>query len=108
VLRHGIVMTPRWSNCSGKHTAMLALAKHRGWPLRGYATAGHPLQQRLLQEVARWSGVPAERIVQSVDGCTAVCFGLPIRAMALAYAVMALVLVFRPYGLIARAQPRRI
>jgi len=86
ILRDGVEMTPRWSNCSGKHAGMLALAKHHGWPLEGYHRAGHPVQERILDEVERWTGVDRDRIVFMVDGCLAVCFGLPIRAMALSYA----------------------
>ena len=57
-----------------------------GWPTAGYERAGHPVQERILEEVVRWTGVPRESLVQGVDGCTTVCFGLPLRAMALAYA----------------------
>jgi L-asparaginase II len=85
-LRQGTPMTPRWSNCSGKHAGMLALAKHHGWHTEGYERAGHPVQERILDEVAHWTGVERGALVQAVDGCTAVCFGLPLRAMALAYA----------------------
>jgi len=85
-IRAGTALTPAWSNCSGKHTGMLALARHHGWPTAGYERAGHPVQERILAEVVRWTGVPREKIVQGVDGCTTVCFGLPLRAMALAYA----------------------
>jgi L-asparaginase II len=84
--RSGTPLTALWSNCSGKHAGMLALAKFRGWPLAGYQRVGHPLQQRIRAEVARWSGVPEERQVLGVDGCTVVSFALPLRAMALAYA----------------------
>jgi L-asparaginase II len=86
VLREGTRMTPKWSNCSGNHTAMLALAKHRGWPTEGYEKAGHPAQERILDEVAHWTGVPREEVRLAVDGCTTVCFGLSLRAMATAYA----------------------
>jgi len=86
VVREGITMTPVWSNCSGKHTGMLALARHHGWPTAGYEAAGHPVQERILDEVARWTGQPKEAIELGVDGCTTVCFGLPLGAMALAYA----------------------
>jgi L-asparaginase II len=86
VARGELRQTPRWSNCSGKHAAMLALCLHHGWPLAGYTAAAHPLQQRILGEVARWSGVPQEQIGLGVDGCTTACFALPLRAMALAYA----------------------
>jgi len=86
VARGSATPTPRWSNCSGKHTGMLALAKHHGWPLPGYHAVGHPVQERILDEIERWSGVERSAIGLAVDGCTAVCFGLPLRAMALAYA----------------------
>lgn len=86
VARGTVTLTPRWSNCSGKHTGMLALAKHCGWPLEGYQASGHPVQQRILEEISRWTGVPAPEVALAVDGCTAACFGLPLRAMALAYA----------------------
>lgn len=86
VAREVIPLTPKWSNCSGKHSGMLAQAKHRGWPIQGYNRQGHPLQERILDEVARWTGHPRKQILQVVDGCTAVCFGLPLRAMALAFA----------------------
>ena len=86
VLRSGTTLTPAWSNCSGKHAGMLALARHHGWPTAGYERAGHPVQQRLLAEVARWSGVPEATIACAVDGCATVCYGLPLGAMALAYA----------------------
>ncbi len=85
-LRAGTAMTAAWSNCSGKHSGMLALARHHGWPTAGYERAGHPAQDRILDEVARWTGLPRESLVLGVDGCTTVCFGLPLRAMALAYA----------------------
>ncbi len=84
--RTGAQMTPRWSNCSGKHAGMLGLARHHGWPTDGYERAGHPVQERILSEVVRWAGVPREAIHQGVDGCTAVSFALSLRGMATAYA----------------------
>ncbi len=87
--RGSVNLTPRWSNCSGKHAAMIALARHHGWPSPGYQAAGHPVQERILSEVVRWTGVAPEHIAQAPDGCTAVCFGLPLRAMALSYARLA-------------------
>jgi L-asparaginase II len=74
------------SNCSGKHAGMLALARFHGWPTADYRRPGHPVQRRLLAEVARWTGVPEPRLGQGVDGCGVVSFALPLRNMALAYA----------------------
>jgi L-asparaginase II len=74
------------SNCSGKHAAMLALAHYRGWPKDGYRLPAHPVQRRLLREVARWTDVPEEKIGQGTDGCGVVSYAMPLRNMALAYA----------------------
>lgn len=82
----GVRLTPVYSNCSGKHAGMLALARHHGWPTAFYTRLEHPVQQRCLAEVSRWTGVPREEIRTGVDGCGVVCFALPLRNMALAYA----------------------
>lgn len=86
VIRDGITLTPLWSNCSGKHAGMLALARYHGWPLAGYTRPDHPVQRRILDAVAHWTGVPPARIATATDGCTAVTFALPLGAMATAWA----------------------
>lgn len=86
VAREGVVLTPCWSNCSGKHTGMLALARHHGWPVEGYEREGHPVQERILAEVLRWTGLERGALRLGVDGCTVMCFGLPLASMAAAYA----------------------
>ncbi len=82
----GLRLTAVYSNCSGKHTGMLALARHHGWPTEFYTRLEHPVQQRCLAEVSRWTDVPAGEIATAVDGCGVVCFGLPLQNMARAYA----------------------
>jgi L-asparaginase II len=74
------------NNCSGKHAAMLALATLRGWPTAGYHEATHPVQQMARDTVAAWTGVAAAQIPVGVDGCGVSVFGLPLQAMATAYA----------------------
>jgi L-asparaginase II len=86
VARSGMTLTPRWSNCSGKHAGMLALARHHGWPAEGYERLGHAVQDRMVAEVERWTEVPRAAMGFGIDGCTAVCFALPLRAMAASYA----------------------
>lgn len=85
-IRTGQVATKRWSNCSGKHAGMLALARHHGWPLEGYTGVDHPVQRRLLASVSEWTGLGPGELALGVDGCTTVCYGLPLEAMALAWA----------------------
>jgi L-asparaginase II len=74
------------NNCSGKHAGMLALARHHGWPLVGYQLLEHPVQQRMLNEVARWTGVAPEEILTAVDGCGVATFGAKLRDFALGFA----------------------
>lgn len=77
------------NSCSGKHAGMVALARARGWDPEGYERPEHPVQRRILSEVARWAGVPVEAVALGNDGCGVVTFGLPLRAMARAYASLA-------------------
>jgi L-asparaginase II len=74
------------NNCSGKHASMLAHAVRSGWGALGYQRAEHPVQQAGLAMVAKWTGVAASRVLLAIDGCGATTFGLPLEAMALAFA----------------------
>ena len=78
------------SNCSGKHAGMLAHARLIGADLEGYMEPSHPVQQRVLETVAAFAGLPQSSVTLSVDGCGVPVFGLPLRAMARAYARLAL------------------
>ena len=83
---HGQKPRKLHSNCSGKHAAMLALARFHGWPPADYRKPEHPVQRRLLDEAAAWTGVEKTKIGQGTDGCGVVSYALPLRSMALAYA----------------------
>ena len=74
------------NNCSGKHTAMLALALHKGWSIEGYERGDHCVQQAMLNQVALWTGLRPSQIEIAVDGCGAAVFGLSLERMARAYA----------------------
>jgi L-asparaginase II len=77
------------NNCSGKHAGMLALARVHGWECDGYHRPEHPVQQRVLSEIARWVGVPVEAMALGTDGCGVVSPALPLRHVALGYARLA-------------------
>lgn len=89
ILRTGRELSPAYSNCSGKHTGMLALAAFLGHPLEGYYLPGHEVQRIILDTMSRVTEVPASDIRIGVDGCGVPVFGLPLRAMALAFARLA-------------------
>jgi L-asparaginase II len=78
--------TPLQNNCSGKHAAMLALAKHVGAPIETYDELSHPVQQMILKAVSDFSDVPVKEISIGIDGCGVPVFGISVRAMALMYA----------------------
>ena len=76
-------------NCSGKHAAMLALCRARGWPSEGYRLPEHPCQQTMLAEVAAAAEVDPETIRTAADGCGVVTFGLSLERMAHAFSRLA-------------------
>jgi L-asparaginase II len=78
------------NNCSGKHAAMLAMARHKGWPTEGYERREHNVQRTILHEVSLWADVPCGRIAQAVDGCGVVVFGMTLERMARAYSRFAI------------------
>lgn len=73
------------NNCSGKHAAMLAFARHLGAPLESYTNPEHPIQLAIARIVSQFSGIPVEDLSVGVDGCAVPVFGITVRAMALAY-----------------------
>lgn len=85
----GAAPTPVYNNCSGKHTGMLAVARHLGWPLAGYLAPEHPLQQLILRTVAEMFAVAPEAVGLGVDGCSAPNFAVPMRNAAAAFARLA-------------------
>src|SRR5256712_9381916 len=50
----GVRLTAVYSNCSGKHAGMLALARHHDWPTQFYRRSEHPWPQRCLTEGGPW------------------------------------------------------
>jgi L-asparaginase II len=80
--------TPLEHNCSGKHAAMLALCRARGWPSEGYRLAEHPCQRAMLAEVARASELDVASIPTAVDGCGVVTFALPLERAARAFSCL--------------------
>lgn len=70
------------NNCSGKHAAMLAFAKHIGADLATYDLPDNRIQKRILKCVADFTEIPENEIAIGIDGCAAPNFALPVAAMA--------------------------
>ena len=82
MMRAGESPTQLHNNCSGKHAAMLAFAKHIGADLATYDLPDNRIQKRILRCVADLAEVPEDEIAIGVDGCAAPNFALPVKAMA--------------------------
>jgi L-asparaginase II len=78
-----------YNNCSGKHSGMLAQAVDRGLSIHNYLDPQHPVQVTIRQRLAELSGMTFDEIGIGVDGCSAPCFAMPLRAAALAFARLA-------------------
>jgi L-asparaginase II len=89
LLRDGERPTVLRGNCSGKHAGMVLFAKASGWPIDTYWHPDHPVQRLALETVSALSDVPIEGIATATDGCGVVCFGMPLRGLATAYARLA-------------------
>lgn len=86
LIRKGRQPSPLQNNCSGKHAAMLAFAKHLGVPTASYDQWDSPVQQAVAKVVSQFCEVPISDLKIGIDGCGVPVFGLPVRSMALGYA----------------------
>jgi L-asparaginase II len=84
-LQAGRPPEPVYHNCSGKHAAMIAVCRARGWPVEDYRLVDHPLQQALHEEVAAAAELDKDEIETAIDGCGVVCFALPLERAARAF-----------------------
>ena len=80
-------MRRAYHNCSGKHAGMVVAADRAGWGSAGYLSPRHRVQREVLRAVRRATGM--ERPAVGVDGCGAPVFGVPLSAMATAFARLA-------------------
>lgn len=76
-------------SCSGKHAAMLALSKYKGYSLEDYEKVDHPVQQEILNVIAEFADEDAKSIPTGVDGCGVPIYILPVNKIALSYAKLA-------------------
>ncbi|HZW49835.1 MAG TPA: asparaginase [Bacillota bacterium] len=78
-----------YHNCSGKHSAALAISRYLGVPIEGYWKPEHPAQQEILRCISYFTEIEKDKIGIGVDGCGVPVFAVPIRNMALGAMKMA-------------------
>lgn len=75
-------LPPIWSNCSGKHAAMLAAARAMNAPLDTYLDPSHPVQQEITAIIAAFAGMQVEDVGLGTDGCGAPTHAVSVLNMA--------------------------
>jgi L-asparaginase II len=74
------------NNCSGKHAAFLALAKHVGDDPATYTDPESRSQLLVRDAVLEMTGTSPQDLVVAVDGCSAPTFRLPLADLARGFA----------------------
>lgn len=82
-------LKPTNTDCSGKHSGMLAVCVHKGYSVNNYNKESHPVQKELKSIVAKICGINKDEIYLGIDGCTVPVYGMPLYNMALGFAKLA-------------------
>jgi len=83
------------SNCSGKHSGMLASCRLYGWPTETYLEPTHPLQRRIATIIADFcvndmvAGANGDPLAQATDGCGVPTFHATVGQLAQAFGRLA-------------------
>ncbi len=86
LIRSGNAPSALHNDCSGKHTLMLWACLANGWSTHDYLALTHPMQQRVVQTVRRFTGTEHPT---AIDGCGLPTFWMSMHHMALAWAHLA-------------------
>ena len=86
MIKSGEQPTQLHNNCSGKHAAMLAFAKHADADLKTYLEMQNPVQKEIIGVVSKFTETTENEIRLGIDGCSAPNFAVSLRAMATAFA----------------------
>lgn len=84
-----VKLNPTNTDCSGKHTGMLAACLLKGYSIDNYNLSDHPIQQEIKKVTAKVCSIEEEKIYIGTDGCTVPVYGMPLYNMALGFAKMA-------------------
>lgn len=85
MIADGETATQLHNNCSGKHAAMLAFARHIDALDGEYVSQDNRIQKRILRCVADFTEIPEAQIAIGIDGCAAPNFAVPLSAMAISF-----------------------
>ncbi|MBQ7916758.1 MAG: asparaginase [Firmicutes bacterium] len=85
LLREGKPPRKIYHNCSGKHLAMMLLARELGEPVEQYWVRESKTQQEILHVISQLTDVPVPEIKIGVDGCGVPVYAVPFHTIAKSY-----------------------
>ncbi|MGL4796797.1 MAG: asparaginase [Paraclostridium sp.] len=88
LIESGVELSQEHNNCSGKHSGMLISAKKLNENLDTYLDIHHPVQQRILENIAYVCDYNKEDIIIGIDGCGAPVHAMPLDRFAYGFARM--------------------
>lgn len=77
------------NNCSGKHTGMLTISRFLAEETHGYIEREHPAQQRWFDVLGEMADIDMRSLPWSRDGCGIPVIAMPLKAIATAFARIA-------------------
>lgn len=89
LIREGRKPTAIYSNCSGKHAGMMALARQLDAPLQGYWEPDHACQRAIQATLGLLTDRETPEFRWGIDGCGVPTYLLQVHELALAFARMA-------------------
>ena len=84
--RAGGAATALHNNCSGKHAGFICAACASGIDHRGYVAVDHPVQRAVRAVLEDLSGIALSEQHYGIDGCSIPTWGMPLTALARAFA----------------------
>lgn len=89
LIREGGELTPFFSNCSGKHSGMLAGVMKQKMAVDSYREIDHPYQQQIIDVIENVADYQRDKIGISVDGCGVPVHRMPLTKVALLFSRLA-------------------
>jgi L-asparaginase II len=84
--RSGDAPSALHNNCSGKHAGFICVACASGVDHHGYVAAGHPVQREVRAVIETLTGAGVSEDQCGIDGCSIPTWGVPLSALAHAFA----------------------
>jgi L-asparaginase II len=73
------------NNCSGKHSGILSVCKHKNYELKNYDLIDHPVQQDLLKILSQVYEYNLRNSPFGIDGCGIPTIAVPLYNLTLGY-----------------------